>query len=56
MKTETAETLSAKQYILSAAENRYNRKYTSLRGGHGPLAPPWIRACNLVMAFSCFFQ
>lgn len=39
MKTETAETLSAKQYILSAAENRYNRKSTSLRGGPWPLGP-----------------
>jgi len=33
-----ADTLSAKQYILSAAEIRYNRKSTSLRrGGAWPL-------------------
>lgn len=34
-----AEMLSAKQYILSAAENRYNRKFTSLRRGPWPLIP-----------------
>jgi len=39
---DTAETLSAKQCILSAAENRYNRKFTSLRAGIATCHPPPI--------------
>jgi hypothetical protein len=41
IKTDTAETLSAKLRILSAAENRHLRKFTSLRwkGELSPLSP-----------------